>query len=74
MSEIPCFTITNPNCNYVKAYKRGTCSNDMCHTRIYLHDGEHIVDSRGHARERGLRVRIPNSAQNGGKWVKMGDK
>ena len=23
------FTITNPNCNNAKAYKRGTCSNDI---------------------------------------------
>ena len=38
--------ITNPNCNYAKAYKRGTCSNDICHTPIYLHDGEHILDNK----------------------------
>ena len=40
--------VTNPNCNYAKAYKRGTCSNDMCHTPIYLHDSEHIVDNKHH--------------------------
>ena len=39
-------TVKNPNCNYAKAYKRGTCSNDMCHTAIYLHDSEHIVDNK----------------------------
>ena len=39
-------TVTNPNCNYAKACKRGTCPNDMCHTPIYLHDSEHIVDNR----------------------------
>ena len=39
-------TVTNPNCNYAKAYKRGTCSNDMCHTPIHLHYGEHIVDNK----------------------------
>ena len=31
-------TLINPNCNYAKAYKRGKCSNDMCHTPIYLYD------------------------------------
>ena len=40
------FTITNPNCNYVKAYKQGTRSNDTCHTLIYLHDSEYTVDNK----------------------------
>ena len=39
-SKTSVLTITNPNCNCAKAYKRGTCSNDTCHTDIY-HYGAH---------------------------------